>query len=128
MLPCCLKRHFAGMCPLVLHLEQYGCPGQSFFRWPGCLQLKQSRPSGALDLFSCLLLFTPSLFTDLGMCCCGELDMDLCVSAAGMKGWVGGLVFVLKENCCLDCVMGMIVVCFGIVCMGVCYLGCKIVV
>ena len=94
------------MCPLVLHLEQYGCSGQSFLRWPGCLQLKQSRPSGALDLFSCLLLFTPSPFTDLGMCRCGELDTDLCASAAGMKGWVGRLVFVLIGDCCLDCVVG----------------------
>ena len=40
------------------------------------------------------------------MCCSGELDMDLCVSAAGMKGWVGGLVFVLIGDCCLDCVVG----------------------
>ena len=32
--------------------------------------------------------------------------MDLCVSATGMKGWVGGLVFVLIGDCCLDCVVG----------------------
>ena len=99
------------MCPLVLHLEQYGCSGQSFLRWPGCLQWKQSRPSGALDLFSCLLLFTPSPFTYLGTCCCGEMDTELCVSAAGMKGWVGGLVFVLIGDCCLGCVVGGIMWC-----------------
>ena len=40
------------------------------------------------------------------MCCSGELDMGLCVSVAGMKGWVGGLVFVLIGDCCLDCVVG----------------------
>ena len=40
------------------------------------------------------------------MCCCSELDTDLCVSAAGMKGWVGRLVFVLIGDCCLDCVVG----------------------
>ena len=108
------------MCPLVLHLEQCSCSGQSFLRWPGCLQQKQSHPSGRLDLFSGLLLFTPSLFTDLGMCCSGELDTDLCVSAAGMKSWVGGLVFVLIGDCCLDCVVGMIVVCLGIVCVSAC--------
>ena len=38
------------------------------------------------------------------MCCHGELDTDWCVSAAGMKGWVAGLVFVPIGDCCLSCV------------------------
>ena len=40
------------------------------------------------------------------MCCDGELDTDSCVSAAGMEGWVAGLVFVPIGDCCLDCVVG----------------------
>ena len=103
---CCLEGHFAGMCPLVLHPEQYGCSGQSFLRWPSCLQQKQSHSSGALDLFGCLLHFTPLPFANLGMCCSGELDIGLCVSAAGMKGWVDRLVSVLRGLCCVtedDC-------------------------
>ena len=76
-----------------------------FLECPGCLQWKQSRPLGALDLLSGLLLFTPSPFADLGMCCSGELDTGWCVSAAGMEGWVARLVFVPIGDCCLGCVV-----------------------
>ena len=72
---------------------------------PGCLHQKQSHPSVALGLVAALLFLTPSPFTDLGMCCGGELDTGWCVSAAGMEGWVARLVFV-PINCCLGCVVG----------------------
>ena len=101
---CCLEGHLAGTCPLVLHLEQYGCSGQSFLRCPGCLHRKQSHPSVALGLGAVLLFFTPSPFA--GMCCGGELDTGWCVSAAGMEGCVAGLVFVPIEDCCLGRVVG----------------------
>ena len=58
-----------------------------------------------LDLFGCLLHFTPSPFTDLCTCCWGELDTG-CVSAAGMNGWVDELVSILTGDCCLFCVTG----------------------
>ena len=87
-----------GTCPLVLHLEQNSCLGQSFLRCPGCLHWKQSCPLVVLGLVAVLLFFTPSPFVDLGMCFFGELDTDWCVSAAGMEGWVVGLVFVPIED------------------------------
>ena len=61
---------------------------------------------GALDLLSGLLFFTPSSFADFGTCCSGELNTGWCVSAAGMEGWVAGLVFVPVGDCCLGCVVG----------------------
>ena len=40
------------------------------------------------------------------MCCGGELGTGWCVSAAGMEGWVAGLVFVPIGDSCLFCVVG----------------------
>ena len=51
------------------------------------------------------MFFTPSPFADLGMCCGGELDTGWCVSAAGMEGWVAGLVFVPIGDCSVGCVV-----------------------
>ena len=68
------------MCPLVQHLEQYGCSGQSFFKCPGCLCLKHVWSSG-------VLLFTPCPPFDLGALFSGVVGTALgCASAAGMKG------------------------------------------
>ena len=124
-MPCCLDGHLAGTCPLVLHLEQYGCSGQSFLMCPGCLQWKQSCPSGALDLLSSLLFFTPSPFADLGICGGCELDTGWHVSAAGLEGWVARLVFVPVGDCCLGCVEGDDCgVFWGCVCGGVLFELC----
>ena len=70
------------------------------------LLASESRPLVALGLVAVLLFFTPSPFTDLGMCCGGELDTGWCVFAAGMEGRVASLVFVPIEDCCLGCVVG----------------------
>ena len=83
------------------------------------MQWKQSHSSGALDLLSGLLLFTPSPFADLGMCCGGELDTGWCVCAAGMEGWMAGLVFVPIGDCCLGLVGDDCCVFWGCVCRDV---------
>ena len=55
------------------------------------------------------------------MCCSGELDTGGCVSAAGMEGWVAGLVLVPIGDCSVGGVVGDDCgVFWGCVCRGVC--------
>ena len=60
-------------------VRQYGSSGQSFFKCPGCLHLKDILSSGAL-------LFTPCPPFDLGIFFSGVWGTAFgCASAAGMK-------------------------------------------